>query len=46
MMMPPGNWLAAVFVFRIWPKSNDPRNQLTRISPVTALTRTSQNIAP
>ena len=46
MMMPPRNWLAAVLGLRMRPQSNEPRKRLTRGSPVTALTRTSQNIAP
>ena len=46
MMMPPRNWLAAVFGLMMRPQSKEPRKRLTRTSPVTALTRTSQNIAP
>ena len=46
MMMPPRNWLAAVLALRMRPQSNEPRKRLTRGSPVTALTRTSQNCAP
>ena len=45
MMMPPRNWLAAVLALRIRPQSNEPRKRLTRISPVTMFTRTSQNKA-
>jgi len=45
MMMPPRNWLAAVLALRILPQSNEPRKRLTRISPVTMFTRTSQNKA-
>ena len=46
MMIPPRNWLRAVLALRMRPVSNEPRKRLTRGSPVTALTRTSQNIAP
>ena len=46
MMMPPRNWLAAVLGLRMRPQSNEPSKRLTRGSPVTALTRTSQNCAP
>lgn len=45
MMMPPRNWLAAVLGLRMRPQSKDPSRRETRGSPVTALTRTSQNIA-
>ena len=45
MMMPPRNWLAAVLAFRMRPQSNEPRKRLTRTSPVTMFTRTSQNRA-
>src|ERR687893_1404948 len=45
MMMPPRNWLAPVLALRMRPQSNEPRKRLTRISPVTALTFTSQNMA-
>ena len=45
MMMSPRNWLAAVLALRMRPQSNEPRNRLTRTSPVTAFTRTSQNKA-
>jgi hypothetical protein len=30
MMMPPLNWLAAVFPLRMRPQSNEPRNRLIR----------------
>ena len=46
MMMPPRNWLVAVLALRMRPQSNEPRKRLMRVSPVTALTRASQNIAP
>ena len=46
MIMPPRNWLAAVFEFKMRPQSNDPKKRVMRGSPVTALTRASQNIAP
>jgi hypothetical protein len=45
MMMLPRNWLAAVLGLMMRPQPNEPRNRLTRVSPVTALTRTSQNSA-
>jgi hypothetical protein len=45
-MMPPRNWLAAVFGLRICPQSNEPRKRLIRGSLVIAFTRSSQNIAP
>jgi hypothetical protein len=45
MMMPPRNWLVAVFGLRMRPRSNAPRTRVTRISPLTSLTRTSQKIA-
>ena len=45
MMMPPRNWLAAVLALRMRPQSNEPRKRLTRTSPVTLFTRTSQNKA-
>ena len=46
MMIPPRNWLAAVLALMIRPQSKEPRKRLIRVSPVTALTRASQNIAP
>ena len=46
IMMPPRNWLAAVFGLRICPQSNEPRKRLIRGSLVIAFTRSSQNIAP
>jgi len=46
MMMPPRNWLAAVLGLRMRPVSNEPSQRDTRTSPVTSLTRTSQNCAP
>ena len=43
--MPPRNWLAAVRALMIRPQSKEPRNRAIRVSPVTAFTRASQNIA-
>jgi hypothetical protein len=40
MMMQPRNWLAAVLTLRMRPQPNEPTNRLTRVSPVTAFTRT------
>ena len=45
-MMPPRSLLAAVFAFSILPQSYEPKMRLTRGSPVTAFTRTSQKTAP
>jgi hypothetical protein len=46
MTMPPRNWLAAVLALTMRPQSKEPRKRLTRASPVTSFTRTSQNMAP
>jgi hypothetical protein len=41
-----GTWYSARLGFMMRPQSNEPRNRLRRISPVTTLTRTSQKSAP
>ena len=45
-IMPPINWLRAVRVFMMRPAAKAPTMRGTRISRVSALTRTSTNSAP
>ena len=44
--IPPRSWLAAVFALTTVPMSNTPTHRVTRTSPVSGSTRTSQNCAP